>query len=340
MKINKLLSFLLVGAVFSASPVMASDNTLTRETEYVSEDKNAKADDKFEEIIKEKEQEYKLKDIKYEVVKEEPVMTTEEVTTVIETDAINDSDGYVPEGTMEKDGVTYKLTSTSHEEVFIEKGWEQKITGYTDYGTLEEAQNAPKTKSITAKNDITGEDITKDCDFVGVEEIPASDWEDTYIDITFISYDALEFEWNGITVEKNEDEPLKGYEKELLESVGADTTNFVVNSISWKGKSYKNDDGVICRDARAEVQKKVSKFRANYEGTVTKESIMGKVYKLTYTGEKEVASDKTEYTIKAVATYDVVDNTESKPPVLQITLGVLILIIVVIGITMAFRKKQ
>lgn len=61
-------------------------------------------------------------------------------------------------------------------------------------------------------------DVT--CRLTGIEAIADPSWEDTYIDIVFQEYDAFVFQWESVTVSKDTQTPLAGYEEQLIRSVG------------------------------------------------------------------------------------------------------------------------
>lgn len=326
-----ILSFLSPGAVYAAS----GGNTMTKKVEYRGEEKDQKADDYFQKKIVEDGSTWNLQGIRYEIVREDPVMVSEPVTKTVKSGVIKDGETYTPEETVTKDGITYQLSDTTEQEEVAEKGYTQKVTGYSEYDSLEKAQSAPGTKMVTATDRRTGEDIRVRCSYDGITK-RAGTWEDTYIDITFVSYDADTFLWNQVTVPKNKKNPLKGYEKELMESVGGNEKNYQIQNVHWSGKAYKNAKGVLCRNARAEVRKRTNHYRVNYSGKRTVEDVKGTVYTSVYTGLKETDSGKRNYTIRAVATYE----KQKEIPVMGITFGILLFLLIVVGIIFILKRKQ
>lgn len=325
------LSFMLPGEAQASS----SGSTITKEVEYLSKEKAQKADAWFQEKIIEDGKTWSLQGIDYEIVREEPVMISETVTETVKSRVIKEGETYLPEETITKDGITYNLSETTESEKVIEKGYVQNVTGYFDYHSLREAQAAPAVKMVTAEDRQTGETVTLRCGYEGITR-RADTWEDTHIDITFVSYDADTFLWNKVTVLKNKKNPLEGYEKELLESVGGNSKDYRIQNVHWSGKAYKNANGILCRNARAEVRKRIRHYRVNYRGERTAEDTKGTVYTSVYTGLKETDNGERTYTIKAVATYE----KQTEIPVMGITLGILLFLLVVIGIIFILKKKQ
>lgn len=325
------LSFLTPGKAY-ASP---EGGMMKKEVEYQGKDKEQKADAYFQKRIVEDGSTWDLQGIHYEIAGEAPVMVSEPVTETVKSGVINDGETYLPEETVSKDGITYQLSETTENEVVTKKGYIQKVTGYSEYDSLGKAQSAPDTKMITATDRRTGEDISMRCRYDGITR-RADTWEDTYIDITFISYDADIFRWNQVTVPKNKKDPLKGYEKELLESVGGNEKNYRIRNVYWNGNTYKNAEGVLCRNARAEVRKRTKHYRVNYSGERVVEDVKGTVYTLVYTGLKETDSGERIYTIRAVASYE----KHRGIPVMGITLGVLLFLLFVVGFIFILKKKH
>ncbi len=326
-----LLSLLPSGEA-CASPI---DGMMKKEVEYQGRDKEQKADAYFQKKIVEDGSTWNLQGIHYEIVREEPIIVSEPVTETVKSGVVKAGEMYLPDETVLIDGITYKLSETTETEVVTKKGYIQKVTGYSEYDSLEKAQSAPGAKMVTATDRRTGEDISMRCGYNGITR-RADTWEDTYIDITFVSYDADTFRWNQVTVLKNKKDPLKGYEKELLESVGGNEEDYRIQNVSWNGKAYKNAKGVLCRNARAEVRKRTKHYRVNYSGERVVEDVKGTVYTSVYTGLKETDSGERIYTIRAAASYE----KQTGMPVMGITLGVLLFLLFVVGFIFILKKKQ
>ena len=307
------LSFLPPGEAYASS----DSGILKKEVEYQGRDKAQKADAYFQKKIVEDGSTWNLQEIRYEIVKEEPVMVSEPVTETVKSGVVNAGETYLPAETVSKEGITYKLSETTENEVVVK------------------AKSAPATKFVTATDRRTGEDISMKCGYVGITR-KTDTWEDTHIDITFVSYDADTFQWNQVTVPKNRENPLKGYEDQLLKSVGGSRDNYRIRNIHWAGRAYKNEKGVLCRNARAEVSKRTKHYRVNYSGESIVEDIKGTVYTSVYTGLKETDSGERNYTIRAVAVY----AKQRGIPVMGITLGLLLILLIVVGIVFILKKKQ
>ena len=136
--------------------------------------------------------------------------------------------------------------------------------------------------------------------------------------------------WNGNYVRADAEYPLKGYEKQLLASVGLSPSIYTVNSIRWDGDAYVNENGVTCRNALAEVQHYGYLYRANYETEVDYVK-----YEASY---ENVENDNFNYVIRATASYQQII------PVTQIIIyagiGILLLCILIVLIIYIVAKKK
>lgn len=334
-------SFFLV-AVEPEAASAVSGETVTKEIEYYTNNSSDKIDDQFPELIQENGQMYRLQDVRYETVSEKKETIAEAVTKTVKSKVLKQSDVYNPVQTLEEDGITYTLQGTTSESVILEKGTIKQISGYQDYTSKSKADAAPAEKVITVSDPETGEEYSDKGSKVTVEK--RTNWQDSYITIHFTGYDSGRFQWNGITVKKNVKNPLKGYQQELLKSVGVTAKqmkNYKVGTISWTGKAYRNKKGILCRDARAAIRKKTITYRVTYQGIYSSEDTMGVVYQTTYAGIRNRETGVIHYQMKATATYQVQPETKSIP-VAAITIGVLLVLVAIIGMInlICFHKKK
>lgn len=337
---KSIFSFLLVlTLVLPVLPARAEDggNTITREIVFSSDQQEINETDAFEQEIQEGDKVYRLQKVDYDQVDKEPVSIDQKVTKEVKSGFILEGETYEPEQEITEEGVTYTLKNIREEKKEGDT-YTQQVTSYTDYSYPVSKSTVPSTKKVTAKNKQTGKQETVTCNLTGVEQA-GSDWEDTYIDITFISYNSSVFRWQGITVSKNESQPLAGHEKELLESVGGNTEDYRVQRTYWTGQPYENSEGVLCRDARADVERKVSYYRANYVGEIRTENLnAGTIYTAVYEGIQKVTSeDQFIYQIKATATYEAQDNIV---PYVLAGVGILLLLALIVIILFLLKKKK
>ncbi len=335
--------FLLLAAVSmlpGASVRAASADRIRKEIQYSTTDKEEKRETEFPEEIKEEGRTYRRGMVEYQVLKEEPVTEKKTVFLTKKSGELEPDEEYSPPQDITENGIRYGYLDQQKKMVTKREGYTQTVTGFSLYGSRAGAQGAPATKRIRAVDPQTKEAVTVTCRKRGGVKKTADTWEDTYIDIVFVAYDARHFIWNGIQVEKDEQDPLGGYEKELLESVGGSEADHRVMRIRWNGKSYRDRNGVLCRRARADVRKRVSHYRVDYAGTRTVKADKRAVYTSTYAGEEETGTGEVRYTILAEASYEAEES--GMPAAIAITVGIVLSILAVAGTLffLAKRKKQ
>lgn len=251
---------LLVGLLFTQTVTFAKaeepegmkKGDLFIQERLFSTDTKEVGSDKFEGSITVDGKRYLLQEVKQEVVDQTPVKIETPVEKTIDSEPMDTE--YEPEQTIEKDGVTYTLEKVEKKEQ--QEVSNQTVTGYTDYDKAVTRASVPAIKQVTVKDNQTGENKTVTCTLTDVTPLAEGGWEDTHIDITFESYDSNVFRWNGVTVGKDTSTPLAGYENKLLQSAGADTSKYRVLRTYWTGKPYTDGNGVLCRNARADVQRR------------------------------------------------------------------------------------
>ena len=200
------------------------------------------------------------------------------------------------------------------------------------------ANKAPSQKTVTVTDKKTGKIAAVPCVKTSTRKT-AETWDYSHIDILFSGYDAETFIWQDLKVKKNTQEPLKGYETALIESVGGNPDKYKVQKIAWNGKSYKKN-GTIYRKARATVRKKIPHYRVDYSGSITHNEDSTYVYSSYYTGVKETDSKELSYVVAAKATYQLEQKPETKKvPVFVITLAVVLVLAAVVGILFILVKK-
>lgn len=301
---------------------------IIKEYEYVTSDKTEKSGT-FEKEIKEGKHKYSLKDVKYQIQKSVPLMETEEVTKTVESGLIDKSDTYSPEDTITEDGITYTLADCS-----VIDGSEYTKTYTAHYNYLETDTTIPENK-IIGVTDENGNSVQINGKLSGTESLTEGKWLDTSMSITFDHYDTGIFNWQGQTINLNSDNPLQGYSSELLQSVGADTNTNRVVSTEWSGEPYEVD-GVVYRNATANVQYFVPYVSATYTGTIDYVK-----YQSTYTGTQNVESTENyTYLMKAKATYSMENTFSVAQIVIFATIGIAILAVLVVLILSVISKRK
>lgn len=315
----------------------AAPELIQKEKQYVTLNEEEKQT--FDKNIVMDGKTYQLQNVSYETVSKNPVKVKEKVTLIKKTKPMKKSESFEAEKKITKDGVTYKLIGVSKKEKKSKKKWKQTVSAYSEFDSLSDANKASSQKTVTVTDKKTGKMVAVPCVKTSMRKT-AETWDYSHIDILFSGYDAETFIWQDLKVKKNTQEPLKGYETALIESVGGNPDKYKVQKIAWNGKSYKKN-GTIYRKARATVRKKIPHYRVNYSGSITHTEEPDYVYSCTYAGVKETDSKDISYVVAAKANYKLEQTKETKKaPVLFITLSVVMVLAAVVGIFFILLKRK
>lgn len=313
-------SIILSAVVYDTSVIYGRENeTVTRKYTFISNSEVDKGEG-FENEITENGKKYRLEDVAYRIVKKKALTEKKKKSITIQSGELAENTEYTPKKKIVKDNVTYKLKNTRKKEKIIRNGDRREVTGYLDFDSKNAAENAPETRTFTANG------ATAECKKQSMEKLKASGWEDSYINITFMSQDKNYYEWNGVQVDGDAKNPLKGHEKEILKSIGVDTGNYIVVTTYWKGRAYQKD-GMYYRKARADIRKKIPHYRVHYKGYSRPEEKKMSVYISTYEAAVKEKTGEYEYTIEAAAVYrEIVPETTVQPDMPKIIRSGIILL--------------
>lgn len=207
-------------------------------------------------------------------------------------------DEHLPDETIVRNEITYKLVSKELVEQKAEERSEYKET-VVEYKGVESGIVLPTEKELTFTDADTGQEITATLPRVR-EQLVAERWsEDFTFPIVIDNYNADILVLNGKEMPK--DAELIDYADDFLEMLRLDPEAYRVSSIEWDGAPYE-EGGVSKRKATANGSKYVKDINVVYGGTVTLPSITGKVWSCIY---EEAIPDgqKTVYTMAVDATY-------------------------------------
>lgn len=228
------------------------------------------------------------------------------------------------------DDVTYKLKEVKEQSAKTHK---QVVSSYTDYEYEVDNKSVPGTLDVTVINEKTQLNETVKCNLFDVSFIEKK-WIESYIDIQFKDYNSTSFLWQGLKIANALDSmPLLGYEKELLASVQLTEENGQVLKTYWTSEAYEKD-GMVYRDAKADIKKQVPVYRASYQGELQTEMV---TYEAIYVGDGMVDSNELEYTINATATYEL-ENIAAY--MLSAAAFLVLVILIVIAIIVTNKKSK
>lgn len=324
MKVHIFILFTVVSAFAFSDHTYAADSTVVKENRYTTNSSDDLHADYDEKIIEDNTF-YKLKKVEYEVIDKSQVIVDKSVLS----DLMLDTDEYDPPEKITEDGLIYKLVDVKQIE---SETLDQEVSGFDDYEKKISETDVPQTKTLKVEDLRTGEEMEVECPLSGIEVLDGGTLIKDSIDVTFEGYSLGVFEWNGNYVRSDDEYPLKGYEKDLLKSVGLSPSIYSVSSITWKDEPYTNENGVDCRDAVAEIQHYGYLYRANYSSHIKYVK-----YEASY---ENAENDNFNYVIKATAVYEkVVPVTQA---VFYAGIGILIfcILLVLIMYLVSRNKKE
>ena len=313
-----LLAFVLPLQVTAAGEPLIKEMTIkaASEAEY-----KELAEAEFAQQITENGKDYTLDHIDYEITDTQYLDKKEKVIDVTGE----------PEQTLTEQGVVYTLENAEKQEQ--DEAEPQIVTAYDDYDHPVSESDVPGTKDVTAANSETGEEETVTCSLTGIEPAGITT-VDTVMTITFSNYDASYYSCDGTYIARNDQTPpLAGYEDELLAYCNAEAGS-EITGYYWAGEPYTSN-GVLCRDASANVRQNVRMYRANYQGEIAAPE-QEPVYAATYTAPDPDGA--VQLTVTATATY--IQESSVLPYYIAAGAGILVLIILIVGILIILSKKK
>ena len=314
--------------MLSQVSVFAETETMTKVETYKSSDE--KETRQSETQINDNGANYKLVNETYEIINQEDNFKDEVKTLTVNKETKNKK--YAPKKNITRNGIKYKLKSVEDNVRTVRKQKGRKVTGYLSFDSKEAAMSAPNEKVFSAGG------ATANCKKKNMVKEKAAGWQSSYIDFTFTSSNKDYYEWNGHEIDGDSNNPLKGYDDEILKSINVDKSDYKIGKTYWKGSAHKKN-GIYTRKLRVEVEKKIPHYRVNYEGWSKDETDDVITYKLTYEGTVQVKTDAT-YQIKKTSFYEKIVEPKKTVKEVLMSVGLLMLEIVFVGVLfIVFLKK-
>lgn len=194
----------------------------------------------------------------------------EETEATVETDLLfEEKDRYVPDREYEgPSGKQYRLKQWHLESYSIpeRRRTEERTVHYKE---VEGKQRLPQTASVLAVDKVTGQKLRKECPLLRIKQEGERWISDFRFTAVFHSYDA-DYYWLGNKkIPYNSAKPeLNGCESELKEEIGVNPKDYRILRAEWKGNSYVDNAGILCRDAEITGEKKVLDCAVTYGGEI------------------------------------------------------------------------
>lgn len=343
---RKMAAIMLAALTFLSVPIYADaadttkQNTSNIETQTyeidVRDGGSYEKDDLFEKEKKAENGKLVLKDVTYEVVKEEPVIR--EGTVEKSVKKVSEQADYRPDKTITEDGITYTLKDTILQSTSTkQEASKQIVTKTFDHEAYTTKADLPASVTVSTVDEITGEMKDVECTLQSFDEIPG---QTVSVPIVYTDYDSDYYYYNGGEVVRNDTSPaLSGYEDAILQDAGLDARNSVITGITWNGDPYTDANGDLARNATASVD--VTYYRATYEGSIDTPEKKEYTFLLTYEGEGEQEVFGIQHvTVEATATYEFVKDAPAIPVAVIVGIAVAILALLIVLILFVLAKKR
>lgn len=138
------------------------------------------------------------------------------------------------------------------------------------YRAIEEKAELPQEITVSVMAEADEEDVS--CQAVEWVEETAY-WQDDFsFPLTFYEYGADGYQLGDQVIKTENLSALAGqHGEEILRDMGLSTEEYEVTDLSWSGEPYRNEEGVLCRDAQGHGRRLLRDYRVVYEGTVDPE---------------------------------------------------------------------
>lgn len=358
-KKSHLLSFLVAGVIavaaagMIANPVSADSvdlgngnvdvkgNTATVARTIISEDKTTEA--AFDDEITYDGKTYKLDRVDSYVTdekaaeEEKEVSATEEILTGTKESKFPEA---IPKD-FSGDKVFLQYVDTKYTETKLPE-FKADITESVVLGTATSQPEAAQSITVKYHSDEYGIDIDVPLQLDHVENNGYTWTSDLSVPMTLYGIDSAYLQFGDALIPYDGgNPPLTGYESAYLASLGLSANSYRLTRVTWDGDAYTNADGELCRNAIVTGDRLLSTFTAVYGGkNVTVPSVDGYKATATYSGTQIVKTDKTEYSIRSVATYIEQKNEVPVAVIVGITIGTIALAAAIVIILFIISKKR
>ena len=354
-----LLSFLVAGVIAVAAVGMVADpvsadsvdlgngnvdvngNTATVTRTVTSDDKTTEA--AFDDEITYDGKTYKLDRVDSYVTDEKAVEEEKEVSATEEI-LTGTKESKFPEAISKDfsgDKVVLQYVDTKYTETKLPE-FKADITESVVLGTATSQPEAAQSITVKYHSDEYGIDVDVPLQLDHVENNGYTWTSDLSVPMTLYGIDSAYLQFGDALIPYDGgNPPLTGYESAYLASLGLSANSYRLSRVTWDGDTYTNADGELCRNAIVTGDRLLSTFTAVYGGkNVTVPSVDGYKATATYSGTQIVKTDKTEYSIRSVATYIEQNNEVPVAVIVGITIGTIALAAAIVIILFIISKKR
>lgn len=171
-----------------------------------------------------------------------------------------------PEEFTDEDGERFRLVSKTLLEVPA-TGRRKRLSGEVIYREVSRDMEAPQTAQMEVWDEESGKTFEASLPLQSAS-FEGERWSgDFSFTVTFHTYGADYYRLGELVIPHDPEAPsLWAYRDGLLKELGKGEEDYRIESIDWDGEAYRDENGILCRDARASGSRRVWDCRAVYAG--------------------------------------------------------------------------
>lgn len=176
----------------------------------------------------------------------------------------------IPDAPKEYDEgkLSYRLVETAVEAVPV-IGRNKEVSGEIVYESVTKKQEIPEKAPMKIEDKESFKTLEAVLSLRNTTYLNER-WQDGYeISVIFHEYGADTYSLGEVKIaHDSEKPPLDECRKELIENAGLSEDEIQIESVSWDGDAYQDEDDIWCRNATVKAKQRVWDCRAVYGGTV------------------------------------------------------------------------
>ena len=191
---------------------------------------------------------------------------------------------------IEDESGKYRLISTEIEEIPV-TGRRKRLSGQVVYEEAGREQPVPVTAELEVEDEESGQAFTAELDLERTEYLNERWKGDLSFTVTFHSYGADFYRFGEAKVPHSAEKPqLQDCYGDLLAAAGIAREDCRIEDCVWEGEPYRDEDGILCRDAAVTGMRRVFDCRAVYSGVTDLPDYLR--YQVTAEYEKEAIREE------------------------------------------------
>ncbi len=180
----------------------------------------------------------------------------------------NESEIPTPSEDYKEGNISYNLVETAVETVPV-RDRKRNVSGQITYEAVTKKQEIPEEASMEIEDKESRKTIDADLSLQNVNYENERFQDGFEFSVVFHEYGADTYSLGEAKIAHDgENPPLDECRKELIETAGLSEDDIQIESTSWDGDAYQDEDGIWCRNAIVRARQRVFDCRAIYSGMV------------------------------------------------------------------------